>query len=270
MDLRKSNASKHLGFVQNHTTEACSFVCHLKCLLILLQHSQQVCNVLFSPWISAIEKIKDALVQLIQQLKTSPDARRKLLVHACIIRLPALTRSCAWIERVWEQNNYLPSPITWFHADLGAASWLITRLGSSCESPRCENRAPLVVVIFSFDMPFTNTASCRYWIIYFAEKRFCFLNGAVTKNGTLTKPKPSCQVRRLSKLKPLRLICMFSDKAYSLICINCLCYVHICTFLPLLSLPSSKPIGMALNRNTQSPRKVTKCHIQRQRCVMPW
>ena len=166
-------------------------------------------------------------------------------MHARIIRLPVLTRSCAWIERVWEQNNYLPSPITWFHADLGAASWLITRLGSGCESPRCENRASLVVVIFSFDMPFTNTASCRYWIIYFAEKRFCFLNSAVTKNGTLTKPKPTCQVRRLSKLKPLRLICMFSDKAYSLICINCLCYVHICTFLPLLSLPSSKPISPA-------------------------
>ena len=50
--------------------------------------------------------------------------------------------------RVWEQNNYLKSPITWFWArvDFGAASRLVTRLEYRCESACCENRAPLVVV----------------------------------------------------------------------------------------------------------------------------
>ena len=97
MNLRRSNVSKHIGFSQNHITKACSFACHPKFLQVCLQHSQQICNTLFCSWISAIEKSKDALDQLIQKLETSPDIRGKLLVHACTIRLFALTRSCAWI-----------------------------------------------------------------------------------------------------------------------------------------------------------------------------
>ena len=168
MDLRKSNALKHPDFTQNHTTKDCSFSCHPKCILTLLQHSQQTCNALFSSWISAKEKAKNALDQLMQLLKTSPDVRRKLLMRACIIGLPALTRSCVWIGRVWEQSNYLPSPTPWFQVgvDLGSASWLVTRLGSGCESAHCENRPCLVVGRFSIDMPFTGMASSRYWIIY--------------------------------------------------------------------------------------------------------
>ena len=109
-------------------------------------------------------------------------------MHACIIGLPALTRSCAWIELLstscfvtvnnpgacgqfqiniseeetivifWEQNNYLKPPIPWFWAgvDFGAASWLVTRLESRYESTHCEKRAHLVVGSFSIDMPFTN------------------------------------------------------------------------------------------------------------------
>ena len=73
MDLRKSNASKHPDFTQNHTTIYCSFSCHPKCILTLLQHSQQTCNALFSSWISAKEKAINALDQLMKLLKTSPD-----------------------------------------------------------------------------------------------------------------------------------------------------------------------------------------------------
>ena len=78
--------------------KAPSFPCHLKCLLVLLQYSQQICNTLFCSRTSAIDRPKDASDQLIQWLKTSPDVRRKLLVHACIIGFPALTRSCTWIR----------------------------------------------------------------------------------------------------------------------------------------------------------------------------
>ena len=56
------------------------------------------------------------------------------------------------------------------------------------------------------------------------------------------------------------LICMFSDKACSLICRAWLCYTHMCTFLPLLSLPWPKTIGMDLNRSMQSPGKITVPH----------
>ena len=113
-------------------------------------------------------KAKDAWYQLIQLLKTSPDVRWKLLVHACIIGRTVLTRNCSWIGRVWEQNNYLPSHTPWFQAevDLGCASWLVTRLESACETARCENRAYLVFGRFSIDMPFTDMASSRYWNIY--------------------------------------------------------------------------------------------------------
>ena len=65
--------------------------------------------------------------------------------------------------RVWEQNNYLQSPIPWFQAgvDLGTVSWLVTRLESHCESARCEKRAPLVFGSFSIDMSFTNMVDCN-------------------------------------------------------------------------------------------------------------
>ena len=46
-DLRKSNASKHIDFAQIHIIKAPPFACHPKCLLVLLQHSQQICNTLF-------------------------------------------------------------------------------------------------------------------------------------------------------------------------------------------------------------------------------
>ena len=123
--------------------------------------------------------------------------------------LPALTRSCAWIGRVWEQNNYLPSPIPWLQAGvyLGAASWLANRLESRCESTRFENRAFLAVGRFSIDTPFTNKASSGYWTLCLAEKWLCFLKGVVTKNRTLTKP--SCQVRGMSKRKQVCLLYLY-------------------------------------------------------------
>ena len=171
----------------------------------------------------------------------------KLLVHACIIGLLALTRSCAWIGRVWEQNNYLPSPIPWFQAgvDLCTASWLATRLEYGCESTRFENRAFLVVGRFSIDTPFTNKANSRYWTIYLSEKWFCFLKGVVTKNRTLSKP--SFQVRGLSKRKPVCLsylylfVCSATRRVPSFVEAY-LCYAHICTFLPVLSLHYPNPL----------------------------
>ena len=65
--------------------------------------------------------------------------------------------------RVWEQNNYRKSSITWFRdgVDLGAASRLVTRLESRFESVCCENRAPLVVGSFSVDMSFSNLVDCN-------------------------------------------------------------------------------------------------------------
>ena len=65
MGLRKSNASKHIGFSQNHITQACSFAYHPIRLQVYLQHSQQICNTLFCSGKSAIDKSKDALDQLI-------------------------------------------------------------------------------------------------------------------------------------------------------------------------------------------------------------
>ena len=35
-DLRKSNASKHIGFSQNHITKVCSFACHPKFLHVFV------------------------------------------------------------------------------------------------------------------------------------------------------------------------------------------------------------------------------------------
>ena len=118
--------------------------------------------------------------------------------------------------RFWGQTNYLKSPTPWFRAgvDLGAASWLVTRLESRCESSCCENRAPLLVGNFSIDMPFTNMVDCNSSMLQAgveacrAEKLVYFLYGEITKNRTLTKP--SCQVRMLSKLKPTCLIYSYS------------------------------------------------------------
>ena len=125
----------------------------------------------------------------------------------------------------------------------------------------CENRASLVAANFSIDMPFTNMVDCISSMlrgaeptIYLAEKLFCFLNGAVTKNRTLAKP--SCQVRRLSKLKSAWLIylypfvCSVAGRVLSFV-EACLCYAHGCTFLALFLLPSPKH-GI-LNRRMQSP-----------------
>ena len=41
-----------------------------------------------------------------------------------------------------------------------------------------------------------------------------------------------------------------------------LCYAHICTFLPLLSLPWPKPIDMALDRSMQPQGKVSVSHAE--------
>ena len=94
------------------------------------------------------------------------------------------------------------------------------------------------------------------WTIYLAEKSFCFLNGAVTKNRTLTKP--SCQVRRLSKLKSACLIYLYSFACSAARRVPSfveawLCYAHRCTFLALFPLPS--PRHGILNRRMQSPGK---------------
>ena len=72
--------------------------------------------------------------------------------------------------------------------------------------------------------------SCQKW--------YSILNCAVTKNTILTNP--SCQVRRLSKLKPACLIhlysflCSATRRVPSFVDVW-LCYAHICTFLPLLT-----------------------------------
>ena len=137
--------------------------------IIAVQSTYMQCIIFFLN--TSIRGSKRCFISIVTVVETSPDVRRKLLVHACINGLPVLTRSCAWIKRVGEQNNYLPSPIPWFQAgvDLGSASWLVTRLKSSCESARCENRASLVVGSFSIDMPFTDMASSGYWTIYLAK-----------------------------------------------------------------------------------------------------
>ena len=157
--------------------------------------------------------------------------------------------------RVWEQNNYLKSPIRWFQAgvDLGAASWRVTRLESRCESARCENRAPLVVGSFLLTCPLLTWLTairrcCKQVLnhIYLAKKLFYFLNGEVTKNRTLTKP--SCQVRRLSKLKPACLtlscsfVCSVTKRVPSFV-EAWLCHAHGCTFLALLPMPSPNPLA---------------------------
>ena len=59
---------------------------------------------------------------------------------------------------------------------------------------------------------------------------------------------------------------MFSDKACSWFVEAWLCYAHICTFLPLSSLPWPKLIGMALNKTMQSPGNVTVSHAETTMC----
>ena len=83
------------------------------------------------------------------------------------------------------------------------------------------------------------------------------------KNRTLTKP--SCQVRRLSKLKPACLIYLYSFLCSATRYVPSfveawLCYAHICTSLPLLSLPWPTPSGIVLNRSRQSPGNVIVSH----------
>ena len=151
--------------------------------------------------------------------------------------------------RVWEQNKYLKSPITWFRdgVDLGAASRLVTRLESRFESVCSENRAPLVVGSLSIDMSFTNLVDCDLSMLNHisCRKSFCFLNGMLTKNRIITKP--SCEVIRLSKLKPAPLtylclfVCSVTMRGPSFV-EAWLCYAHGCTFLALLFMPSPNPL----------------------------
>ena len=66
------------------------------------------------------------------------------------------------------------------------------------------------------------------------------------------------------------LICMFSEKACSFICRS---LTLLCTWMHFLSFVGhaiTQTIGIALNKSMQSPGKITKCHMQRQCCVMPW
>ena len=172
------------------------------------------------------------------------------------------------MTRVWEQNNNLKSPITWFRngLDLDAASRLVTRLESRFESACCENRAQLVVVSFSIDMSVTNLVDCNPSILNHISHRkwFCFLNGAVAKNRTITKP--SWQVRRLSKLIPALLIYLYlfvcsATKRVPSFVEAWLCYAHGCTFLALLFMPSPNPLAQHLIEACNQQEKITKCHM---------
>ena len=91
------------------------------------------------------------------------------------------------------------------------------------------------------------------------------LNGKVTKMRTLNKP--SCEVRRLSKLKPACLIYL-----YSFVCSATrgvpsfvkawLCYAHGCTFLAWLSMPAPDPLAWHL---------IEACnHQEKQESVTCW
>ena len=175
--------------------------------------------------------------------------------------------------RVWEQNNYLPSPIPWFQSGVDfrccnlilSSDWnLVVRAPPPPPPPPCENRASLVAANISIDMPFTNMVDCISSMLragvkpYILPKNYsASVNGAVNKNRTLAKP--SCQVRRLSKLKSACLTYLYSfvcsmARHVSSFVEAWLCYTHGCTFLALFPLPSPKPIGI-LNRRMQSPGK---------------
>ena len=139
-------------------------------LYVILNAYWYYCNAvnkyapLFCSWISAIEKSKDSLDQLIQCLKTLPDVKWKLyedflhlqegvhglgfhphhaMIHPIVQVHVVNSRQASGREdndESWEENNFLPSPIPWFQAglDLGAASWLVIRLESDCESACCK------------------------------------------------------------------------------------------------------------------------------------
>ena len=208
-------------------------------------------------------------------------------MHACTVRLPALTRSCAliWLSStscyvtasslsargqfqtsVWKSRQWWEfgnKTIIFHHPSLGfspgkilgAAVWHVIKMEFGCERAPCENRASLVAAHFSIVMPFTHMVDCISSMLragvepYILPKKiFCFLNGAVTKNRTLAKP--SCQVRRLSKLKSACLIYSYSfvyaaARRVPSFVEAWLCYAHGSTFLALFPLPSPKPIGMA-------------------------
>ena len=169
-------------------------------------------------------------------------------MHTCNIRLPALTRSCAWIG-LSSTSCYITASSLSPCGQLQTSVWK-RRLESGCESAPCENRESLVAANFSIDIPFTNMVD---WIssmlqegvepYILPKKIFCFLNGRVTKNRTLALP--SCQVRRLSELKSACLInlysfvCSVARRVLSFVEAS-LCYAHGFTFLALFLLPSPK------------------------------
>ena len=123
--------------------------------------------------------------------------------------------------RVWEQNNYLKSSIPWFQAgvNLGAASWLVTKLESCGESARSENRTPLIVGSISIDMPFTNIVDC---------------NSSMLQAGV----EPIILTKNI--LLPTRRVPSFVGAL--------LFYAHGCTFLALLSMPSPNPFAWHIMR----------------------
>ena len=189
-------------------------------------------------------------------------------MHACIIGSSAHTRSCGWIGIssiscyiyvtaymcMWSisdkhlEEETIKSPITWFQdgVDLGAASRLVTRLESRFESACCEYRVHLVVEFFFYrhvlyKLGWLQSVGVEPYIL---QKWFCFLNGAVTKNRTITKP--SCHVRRLSKLKPAPLIYLYlfvcsATKRVPSFVEAWLCYG--CTYLDLLFMPSPNQLA---------------------------
>ena len=148
--------------------------------------------------------------------------------------------------RVWEQNNYLPSPIPWFQSrvDFRCCNLTCHQTGIWLwEHPLWKHSISGSRKFFYWHAIYKHgwlyfvDAASRCWTIYPAEKLFCFLNGAVAKNRTLAKP--SCQVRRLWKLKSACLIYL-----YSFVCSMArrvpsfiegwLCYAHAhggCTFI---------------------------------------
>ena len=101
---------------------------------------------------------------------------------------------------------------------------------------------------FSIDMSFINLVDCNPSMLncISCRKWFCFLNGAVAKNRTITKP--ACQVRRLSRLKPAPLIYLYlfvcsATKLVPSFVEAWLCYAHGCTFLALLFMTSPSPLA---------------------------
>ena len=179
-------------FAQNHISKVPSFACRPNCLLVLLQHSQQICNTFF---VLGYQELRDhRRFRSIDKVVENFARCQTKMIGACMYRWTSCTYKKLWMDwdiihimlcythycrcmwsfsdkhleeetmmRVWEQNNYRKSSIAWFRdgVDLGAASRLVTRLESRFERVCSENRASLVVGSFSIDMSFSNLVDCN-------------------------------------------------------------------------------------------------------------